>query len=128
MSVTPGQPTRPGLARLRADLFPWTLALLTGVDYFDNAIFSFFASYIAGGINASPDELVWSSSAYAVTAVLGILQQQWWVDRLGHRRYLAACMLMFSLGALAATLADTSPTPRCNSHSRAASRAISSAR
>ena len=45
-------------------------------------IFSFFTSYIAGGINASPDELVWSSSAYAVAAVLGILQQQWWVERL----------------------------------------------
>ncbi|WDD93979.1 MFS transporter [Burkholderia sp. FERM BP-3421] len=108
MSAAPGRPTRPGLARLRADLFPWTLALLTGLDYFDNATFSFFASYIAGGINASPDELVWASSAYAVTAVLGILQQQWWVDRLGHRRYLAASMLMFSLGALAAALADTS--------------------
>ncbi|EGD00958.1 major facilitator transporter, partial [Burkholderia sp. TJI49] len=54
-------------ANLRADLFPWALALVTGIDYFDNAIFSFFASYIAGGINASPDELVWSSSAYAVT-------------------------------------------------------------
>ncbi|MET5116560.1 MFS transporter, partial [Burkholderia pseudomallei] len=51
---------------------------------------------------------VWASSAYAVTAVLRILQQQWWVDRLGHRRYVAGCMRMFSLGAMAAAAADTS--------------------
>ncbi|MEM5437144.1 MFS transporter [Paraburkholderia diazotrophica] len=94
--------------KLRGDFFPWVLAVVTGLDYFDNAIFSFFASYIAGGINASPDELVWSSSAYAVAAVLGILQQQWWVDRVGYRRYVAACMLLYAAGAVAAALCDTS--------------------
>ncbi|MGF6777557.1 MFS transporter [Paraburkholderia sp. GAS334] len=96
------------VAKLRGDFFPWVLALVTGLDYFDNAIFSFFASYIAGGINASPDELVWSSSAYAVAAVLGILQQQWWVERFGYRRYVAGCMLLFSAGAVAAALCETS--------------------
>lgn len=94
--------------RLRGECFPWVLALVTGLDYFDNAIFSFFASYIAGGINASPDELVWSSSAYAVAAVLGILQQQWWVDRLGHRRYVAGCMLLYACGAIMSALTETS--------------------
>ncbi|WP_323118760.1 MFS transporter [Burkholderia alba] len=108
MSATPSRQPVWSTASLRGDVFPWVLALVTGLDYFDNAVFSFFASYIAGGINASPDELVWSSSAYAVAAVLGILQQQWWVDRLGHRRYIAGCMLMFSLGAAGAALADTS--------------------
>ncbi|MEM5386115.1 MFS transporter [Paraburkholderia phymatum] len=94
--------------KLRGDFFPWVLAVVTGLDYFDNAIFSFFASYIAGGVNASPDELVWSSSAYAVAAVLGILQQQWWVDRVGYRRYVAGCMLLYAAGAVAAALCDTS--------------------
>ena len=94
--------------KLRGDFFPWVLAVVTGLDYFDNAIFSFFTSYIAGGVNASPDELVWSSSAYAVAAVLGILQQQWWVERFGYRRYVAGCMLLYSVGALAAALCETS--------------------
>ena len=94
--------------KLRGDFFPWVLAVVTGLDYFDNAIFSFFTSYIAGGVNASPDELVWSSSAYAVAAVLGILQQQWWVERFGYRRYLAGCMLLYSAGAVAAALCETS--------------------
>jgi len=95
-------------ARLRGDFFPWVLALATGLDYFDNAIFSFFASYIAGGVNASPDELVWSSSTYAVTAVLGILQQQWWVERIGYRRYVGGCLLLYALGSSAAALCETS--------------------
>ncbi len=97
-----------GIDTLRGDFFPWVLAVVTGLDYFDNAIFSFFASYIAGGVNASPDELVWSSSAYAVAAVLGILQQQWWVERLGNRRYVAGCMLLYACGAVAASLAESS--------------------
>ncbi len=56
-----------------AALLPWAIGLVTAIDYFDNALFAFFASYIAGGVNASPDELVWASSAYALGAVLGIL-------------------------------------------------------
>jgi MFS family permease len=99
---------RAGAARLRIDWLAWTLALVTGIDYFDNAAFSFFANDIAGGINASPSELVWAASAYSAAAVIGILQQQWWVDRLGHRRYIAGSMLMFALGACAAALADNS--------------------
>ncbi|MCG1018232.1 MULTISPECIES: MFS transporter [Burkholderiaceae] len=86
----------------------WVLAAVIGLDYFDNAIFSFFATYIAGGINASPDELVWASSAYALGAVLGILQQHWWVERIGYRRYIAGCMGLYSAGALLAALCDSS--------------------
>ncbi|CAH2894273.1 MAG: Uncharacterized MFS-type transporter [uncultured Paraburkholderia sp.] len=98
----------PGAEKLRGDVFPWVLAVVTGLDYFDNSIFSFFASYIAGGVNASPDELVWASSAYAVAAVLGILQQEWWVERFGYRRYVAGCMLFYAVGAVAAALCESS--------------------
>ncbi|MGQ7937631.1 MFS transporter [Paraburkholderia sp. D1E] len=96
------------LRHLRNDLLPWAIALAVGIDYFDNTIFSFFTSYIAGGINASPDELVWSSTAYATTSVLGIVQQQWLIERLGFRRYLSACLLMFAAGSLAASLSESS--------------------
>lgn len=108
MSATSSNVSLFSVEKLRGDFFPWVLAVVTGLDYFDNAIFSFFTSYIAGGVNASPDELVWSSSAYAVAAVLGILQQQWWVERFGYRRYVAGCMLLYSAGALAAALCETS--------------------
>src|ERR1700758_3028276 len=108
MSATSSRVPLFSAAKLRGDFFPWVLAVVTGLDYFDNSIFSFFTSYIAGGVNASPDELVWSSSAYAIAAVLGILQQQWWVDRVGYRRYVAGCMLLYAAGAIAAALCDTS--------------------
>ena len=91
-----------------AALMPWGIGLVTAIDYFDNALFAFFASYIAGGVNASPDELVWASSAYALGAVLGILQQHAWIERLGYRRYLAVCMFAFAAGGVAASLCDSS--------------------
>lgn len=103
---------------------PWAVALATGLDYFDNAVFSFFTSYIAGGINASADELVWASSAYAVASVLGILQQQWWIERLGYRRYVGGCLLLFAAGAVAAPRRNR----RWNWRSRVDFRATSSAR
>ncbi|MDM0014323.1 MFS transporter [Variovorax sp. J22P168] len=89
-------------------LLPWVIALVTCIDYVDNALFAFFASYIAGGVNASADELVWAASAYALGAVLGILQQHAWVERLGYRRYLAICMFAFALGGVGAALAGDS--------------------
>lgn len=99
--------SKPIAERLLGDLFPWAIALATGLDYFDNSVFAFFTSYIAGGINASSDELVWASSAYAVASVLGILQQQWWIERLGNRRYIAGCLFLFAAGAVAATLSES---------------------
>lgn len=96
------------LAHLRRDWLPWAIAFAVGIDYFDNTIFSFFTSYIAGGINASPDELVWSSTAYATTSVLGIVQQQWVIERTGFRRYLSGCLLMFAIGSIAAALSESS--------------------
>ncbi|WP_179404433.1 MFS transporter [Burkholderia guangdongensis] len=108
MSTTPSRPPVFAAARFRADFFPWAIALATGIDYFDNSMFSFFTSYIAGGLNASPDELVWSATAYAVASVLGILQQQWWVERIGYRRYVSGCLLLFAAGAVAAAASETS--------------------
>lgn len=94
--------------RMRMTVFAWALALATGLDYFDNAMFGFFTRHIAGGINASPDELVWASTAYALTSVLGILQQQWWVERVGYRRYLGASLLLFAVGSVGAALSESS--------------------
>ncbi|WP_431274568.1 MFS transporter [Variovorax ureilyticus] len=91
-----------------AALAPWVIGVVTGIDYFDNALFAFFASYIAGGVSASADELVWASSAYALGAVLGILLQHAWVERIGYRRYLAISMFAFAAGGIFAALSDTS--------------------
>jgi MFS family permease len=102
-SATPG-----ASARWLERLFPWAIGFCVCLDYLDNSMFSFFANEIAGGINASPDELVWASSAYAVASVLGILQQQWWVERLGYRRYIVGCVLCFAAAAVACCLSESS--------------------
>ncbi|MDU9393316.1 MFS transporter [Pseudomonas sp. zfem002] len=103
--LAPGAPQAGGWRGL---LFPLAIALCVGLDYFDNAAFAFFIRDIAGGVGAPPDELVWSSSAYAVAGVLGILQHQWWVERVGQRRYLAGNLLLFALGAVASACSETS--------------------
>ncbi|MGE8065070.1 MFS transporter [Pseudomonas sp. NPDC089569] len=105
-------PVQPGPAETkstswRSFLFPLAIALSVGLDYFDNSAFSFFIGEIAGGIGAPPDELIWSSSAYAVASVLGILQHQWWVERLGNRNYIGLCLLLCAAGSLACTLSDS---------------------
>jgi DHA2 family multidrug resistance protein len=108
MSTTPFRRSTIAAMRLGAGFFPWAIAFATGLDYFDNTIFSFFTSYIAGGVNASSDELVWAATAYAVTSVLGILQQQWWIERIGYRRYVAVCLLLFSAGGIVSALSESS--------------------
>ncbi|MGI4814969.1 MAG: MFS transporter [Janthinobacterium lividum] len=85
----------------------WILAVVTGVDYFDNATFSFFAGFIAGGVHASADQLVWASTSYAVAAVMAILQQQWWTDRLGHRRYFTLFYLIYAVAAVGAGFSES---------------------
>lgn len=86
---------------------PLVLGLVIAIDYFDSALFSFFSSYIAGGVSATADELIWASSAYALCAVLGILQEHAWVERVGYRRYIATCMFAFGIGGICAALAET---------------------
>ncbi|MBZ6386775.1 MFS transporter [Pantoea piersonii] len=87
--------------RLTKDIFfPLTIALCVGLEFFDSTFFSFYARYIAGGINAPADELVWSTSLYAVASVVGILQQSWLIERIGYRAYLTLCLLGFSLASL----------------------------
>lgn len=94
-------------------VLPWIIALATGLEYFDNAAFSFFVSHMAGGVNAAPDELIWSSSAYAVASILGILGQQWWVEHVGYRRYFTGCLLLFAAGSIAAAMSGNSIELAC---------------
>jgi MFS transporter, DHA2 family, multidrug resistance protein len=108
MSTAPLRPSAAPLAPLRDLALPAAIAIATGLDYFDNSAFSFFLSYIAGGVNAAPDELVWASSAYAAASVVGILQQQWWVERIGYRRYISGSLLLFAAGSIMAMLSESS--------------------
>ncbi|HAT1642300.1 TPA: multidrug efflux MFS transporter [Raoultella ornithinolytica] len=96
----------PALSQLM--LYSLAIALCVGLEFFDSAFFSFFASYIAGGVNAPADELVWSTSLYAVTSVLGILQQSWLVQRTGYKGYLILCLLGFSIASVAICFAESS--------------------
>ena len=92
----------------RTQIFAWAIALATGLEYFDSTLFSFYLNHMAAGVNAAPDELIWAVSSYAVCSVLGILQQSWWIDRIGYRYYLSASLFLFAIASIAAGLSDSS--------------------
>ncbi|MFT3819449.1 MAG: MFS transporter [Rubrivivax sp.] len=98
-------PARPGSRITPRRVLPWAIALATGLEYFDATVFIFYIGQMAAGVHATPAELIGSASAYAVASVLGILSQQWWVERVGFRRYITACLLLFAAAAVAAAFA-----------------------
>jgi MFS family permease len=100
-----GNPTSP----YAIILAQWAIGLVMAVDdYFDNAMAVFFSSYIAGGLSVAIDELVCASSAYALGAVVGILSQHLWIERVGYRNYIALCAFGFAVGGIAASLCNSS--------------------
>ncbi|OWT60134.1 MFS transporter [Candidimonas nitroreducens] len=75
-----------------------TLALAVSVEFLENIMFVFSAGHIMGGIDADPRGFALAQSAYAIGSMLMIVKQQWLARRYGYRRYLAASLLVFSLG------------------------------
>ena len=82
----PSDPLRP----MRIEAYRYALGLIPGLEFFENALLVYFAVYVSGGVDASPKEFVWMTTAYGIASVLAILKQQWFVERIGYRRYLTA--------------------------------------
>ncbi|GLS04295.1 MFS transporter [Chitiniphilus shinanonensis] len=82
------------------------LALITGVEFMENAMFVFAASHVMGGIGASPRDFALVLAAYAVGSMLMIVKQQWLAHRFGYRRYLTVALSLFALGALGSAAAN----------------------
>ncbi|WP_219907795.1 MFS transporter, partial [Pandoraea apista] len=94
----PADPLRP----MRVEAYRYALGLIPGLEFFENALLVYFAVYVSGGVDASPKEFVWMTTAYGIASVLAILKQQWFVERIGYRRYLTASLLLYACGAVLA--------------------------
>lgn len=108
----PIRPIRPirsirSIRPIRAEAYRYALGLIPGLEFFENALLVYFAVYISGGVDASPNEFVWMTTAYGVASVLAILKQQWFVERIGYRRYLSASLLLYACGALLAGTSES---------------------
>ncbi|WP_028535285.1 MFS transporter [Paludibacterium yongneupense] len=81
------------------------IGLMAALEFMQNGMLSFASAYISGGVNAAPEEFSLAAAAYAGTAILMIAKHNWLVERLGYRRFIRLSLLLFTLGALAASCA-----------------------
>ncbi|QHI97012.1 MFS transporter [Xylophilus rhododendri] len=77
------------------------LGLLVGLEFLENGMFVFAASYIVGGVHAAPREFAQAQAAYAIGSMVMIVLQQWLSRHFGYRRYLTVSLAIFLAGALA---------------------------
>lgn len=77
------------------------VGLLVGLDFFENGMFVFASSHIAGGVDAGPREFAWVQAAYAIGSTLMIVLQQSLSRRFGYRHYLCAALALFLAGSVA---------------------------
>ena len=82
----------------RNNILIFLLGLITALEFFENAMFVFGASYIMGGIDAAPEEFVRVQAAYAVGSLTTIVLQQRLTMCFGYRRFLLAAIMLFMCG------------------------------
>jgi len=85
------------------------LGLIVGTEFLENGMFVFSASHIMGGIGAAPGEFAQVLAAYAIGSMMMIVSQQWLSRHFGYRRYLAASLALFIVGALGCALSGSMP-------------------
>lgn len=85
----------------KARLLMLLLGLLVGLEFLENGMFVFAASYIVGGVDAGPREFAQAQAAYAIGSMVMIVMQQWLSRHFGYRRYLTAALAIFLVGAVA---------------------------
>ena len=82
----------------RKNALMFLLGLVVALEFFENVMFVFGASYIMGGIDAAPEEFVRAQAAYAVGSLSMIVLQQRLSQCFGYRRYLMVALVLFMCG------------------------------
>jgi MFS family permease len=98
--MSPALPPRAGLLR-------WTIMMLVGIEFLQNAMLSFSAAYVSGGVGAAPEEFSLAAAVYAGTAIVMIAMHRWLVEQLGYRPFIRCALLVFTVGAVLCAMADT---------------------
>jgi MFS family permease len=74
--------------------------VLCAADFLQSGMIAFAAGPIMGEIGAGPEDFSLVASLYACVAVMAIAKQQWLVENLGWRPYLAGTTAVYIIGAL----------------------------
>ena len=90
---------------------PWLIAasvmLATFMEVLDTAIASVALPYIAGSLSASTDEATWVLTSYLVANAIVLPASNWFSLRFGRKRFLLACVAIFTAASFACGAAPT---------------------
>src|SRR5215469_1645774 len=90
---------------------PWLIAasvmLATFMEVLDTAIASVALPYIAGSLSASTDEATWVLTSYLVANAIILPASNWFSLRFGRKRFLIACVVIFTFASFACGAAPT---------------------
>lgn len=102
------QPASPG-EPLPGPLFLLFIASLTCIEFLQNGMVNFSASYIVGGIGAAPEEFSFAAMAYSVAAILMLFKHRWLAEQLGYRDFALVSLLVYAIGTVVCALSANVP-------------------
>jgi DHA2 family multidrug resistance protein len=92
---------------------PWFIALAVMLAAFmevlDTTIANVSLSHIAGSLSVSVDESTWVLTSYLISNAIIIPSTAWFGQRFGRKRFLMACVVIFSGASLLCGLAGSLP-------------------
>ncbi len=100
-------------AQVTAGVNPWLIAasvmLATFMEVLDTSIAAVALPYIAGSLSATNDEATWVLTSYLVANAIVLPASNWCSLRFGRKRFLMACVAIFTLSSFACGAAPTLP-------------------
>lgn len=90
-------------------LFLFSIMSITVLEFFQNSQLNFAATYVMGGLGATPEEYSYGAMAYGACAVVAIFKHRWLSDRLGVRRFVAISLVIYTQGTALCALAERPP-------------------
>src|SRR3954467_12002567 len=87
----------------RPSFNPWIIAvsvmLATFMEVLDTSVANVALPHIAGNLSASTDEATWVLTSYLVANAIVLPATGWLSNRFGRKRFLIACIVVFTLSS-----------------------------
>lgn len=100
--ASPGEP-------LPGPLFLLFIASLTCIEFLQNGMVNFSASYIVGGIGAGPEEFSFAAMAYSVAAILMLFKHRWLAEQFGYRDFAMLSLCVYAIGTVVCAVSANVP-------------------
>lgn len=98
---------RPGQAARNPWLVAMAVMLATFMEVLDTSIAAVALPYIAGSLSATNDEATWVLTSYLVANAVILPASSWFSLRFGRKRFLIACIIIFTVASLACGAAQS---------------------